>query len=599
MKHFFQSFFASLLAFIVAGIILIFIFIAALIGSMAGSSASFLSGNANKVKLKDNSVLQIKFEDEIVDRTKDNPFEGFDFRNIGLSGRLGLNHILKAIHRAKDDEKIKGICLNLTEIQTGMATMEEIRNALIDFKKSGKWIISYSEVYSQATYYLASVSDDIYIYPEGNLDFKGFRAEIAFMKGALDKLEIEAQIIRGRNNKFKSAVEPLMYDHMSDANRAQMEKYVGSLWDHYVAKVSEARGISVEDLNKIADSLYVREAKDAVTYRLADHVAYKDVILDTLRNKLGLEKGEKINFVEFTKYMRKKKFDKDKLLEKNKIAVIYASGSIQSGENEQEAMGSETISEAIRDARTDTTVKAIVFRVNSPGGSALASDVMWREVVLAKNTKPVVVSMGDVAASGGYYISCASTKIYANPNTITGSIGVFGVLPNTQKFFNNKLGITFDGIKTNHYSDFADFTRPLTHDEFNIIQQGVDQIYDLFLSHVADGRKMAKADVDSIGQGRVWSGADAKELGLIDEFGGLEDAIAGAAKLAGLENYKIKELPKEKNPFEEIFGVLMDEAKVSFLKSELGSRYTWYAQVRQATKLNGMQALMPYSIRIY
>jgi len=603
MKQFFKSFLGSLLGVFVAGIIVMILFFAMLIGSMAGS-ASMFGKNGKEFKVKDNSVLYIKLNNPIVERTSSNPFDNFDFGSMSSNKPLGLNDIFESLEMAKTDDRIKGIYLDLSSIPAGFATIQEVRNALLDFKESGKWIISYSEMYSQGAYYIASVADEIYLYPEGYLDYRGLRSEIAFFKGTLEKLEIEAQIIRGRNNKFKSAVEPFMLDKMSDANREQTMKYVGSLWAQVLKGISEERGISVEELTEIADSMYIRNAKDAVEYKMVDKLIYKDEMLALLREKLEIEEKEDINTAALGKYFNakdpnKKGKEDDEDEEKDHIAIVYASGNIVSGKNSDGIMGSETTSKALREARLDSTVKAIVFRINSGGGSALASDVMWREAVLASKEKPFIVSMGDVAASGGYYIACAADKIYASPTTITGSIGVLGILPNCKDFFKNKLGITFDGVKTNTYSDLGTISRALTPAEYNIIQESVEEIYLSFKQKVADGRGMTVDEVDSVGQGRVWSGTDALEIGLVDELGGLKEAIAEAAKMAELEDYELMAFPKKKDPFEEFFKELTGEAEARILKAQLGSNYKYYQYAKSLSEMDAIQARLPYLIEIY
>ncbi len=588
MKQFFKFVFASIIGILFSVFILAIILI-----SIAGLGEK-------PVKIEPNSILHIQLNQEILDRTTENPFENFDFSTGESKESLGLKKdILDNIKKAKEDKNIAGI-------HAGMATADEIRKALIDFKTSGKFIYSYSELYSQKAYYLASVSDSVFVYPEGILEFRGLSSEKTFIKGLLEKLEVQPQIIRGKNNKYKSAVEPLILDKMSDANREQTSKYVNSIWNHLVKGISESRKISVEELTQIADSLRIRKGKDAVLYKLADAAIYKDEVLAILKDKVGADDEKKIKFVSLKKYSRAgKQEDEDEeekgKFKKDKIAVVYAQGDIESGKGDNETIGSERISEAIRKARKDEKVKAVVLRVNSPGGSALASDVIWREVGLTKAVKPVIVSMGDVAASGGYYISCNASAIVAGENTITGSIGVFGVLPNTQKFFNNKLGITFDGVKTNKYSDLGNTSRPLSADEFNIIQEEVDYIYDDFIGKVSTGRNVEKANVDSIGQGRVWSGTDAKEIHLIDEFGGIERAIELAAEKAGTTDYRLTYLPKQGNPVEQILNEIMgggdEESKI--IANALGVNYKYYRQLKQIVKMSGVQARMPYLIEIY
>lgn len=596
MKQFFKFMFASMLGTLVTIFISIIIFFV-MIGAIISSAAS--SGKEKIVEIDDNALLHVKLDYPIVDRASNNPFENFNFETFEAKEALSLSSILKNIKKAKDDEKIKGIYLDLSLINGGMASVEEIRNALVDFKKSGKFIVSYSETYTQKTYYLASVADEVYLNPAGIMELRGLASQLMFFKGALEKLDIEAQIIR--HGKFKSAVEPFMLDKMSDSNREQTKKILNSIWGSVLTDIAESRELTIKTINNLADSVSVRDAEDAVKYGFIDKLTYKDQVFEELRAKLGTDKDDEINYVALHKYKNSKPIDKikDELKNKEKIAIVYASGSIVSGKSSKEEMGSETISKAIREARLDEDVKAIVLRVNSPGGSALASDVMWREVVLAKKVKPVIVSMGDVAASGGYYISCAADKIVASEQTITGSIGVFGMIPNAQGFFNNQLGITFDTVKTNIHSDMMTIFRPLTAEEKAIIQQGVEDVYDDFITKVAEGRGISKNQVDSIGQGRVWTGKDAKEIGLVDELGGLDKAIEIAADHAKLENYKLVAYPKRKDPFEEFAISIAGDVETAIMKKTLGHSYKYYKQLETVKNQRGIMAKMPYEIDVY
>ena len=583
--------FASMTGSFILIVILFFIFM-----GMVLSVASL--SKKEVVIVPANSVLQLKLNEEITDRSSSNPFNNFDFSSFNTTKSPGLNEILQNIKKAKTDDNIKGIFLDLGTIPSGIATIEEIRNALLDFKSSKKFIVSYSEEYTQKAYYIASVSDKVYLYPEGALDFKGLNGEVMFFKGLLDKLDVDVQILR--HGKFKSAVEPFVLDKMSEPNKEQTLKYISGIWNHMLEGISESRKMSVFQLNGIADSFKIQKAQDAVTYKLVDKLLYKDELLAELRNLLGIGKKEKINSISLQKYTsvpdKTKKIHKTK----DKIAVIYALGEIVSGKGDDETIGSDRISEAIRKARLDSAVKAIVLRVNSPGGSALASDVIWREVDLSKKTKPVVVSMGDVAASGGYYIACAATRIVADPTTLTGSIGVFGLIPNLKGLYNNKLGVSFDNVKTNNYADIGSTYRPLTKSEENIYQTSVENIYETFITHVAEGRGMTKEKVDSIGQGRVWNGVDAIKIGLIDEFGGLEKSIEIAAKLAKIEEYKIQSLPAQKDPFTQIMEELSGESTdQTILKNKLGELFEFYNYIQYVKNTKGVQARIPYTIKIY
>lgn len=553
-------------------------------------------GEKEEVKVKENTILHVKFDGEIVDRGTKNPFGDFDFGSFKPVKKYGLNDILENIKKAKDDDNIKGIYLDLSSLPAGMATTEEIRNALLDFKSSGKFITSYCEVYSQKSYYLASVADDVWLNPAGLMEWRGLSAELMFFKGMLEKLDVEPQVIR--HGKFKSAIEPFILDKMSEANREQTEKYIGSLWNHFVAQIAESRGLTVDKLNEIADNALIQDAQDAVDQQMIDALLYKDEVITELKQRVGVEDDDKLKFISIGKYTDAK-VKKDKEFSNDKIAVIYASGGIESGNGDDETIGSEKISKAIRKARKDDKVKAVVLRVNSPGGSALASDVIWREVVLTSKEKPIIASMGDVAASGGYYISCAADAILASPNTITGSIGVFGLLPNMQGLLNNKLGITIDTVKTNKFSDIGTPFRALTEEERMIIQKGVDDIYIDFITKVGEGRDLTPDQVDSIGQGRVWSGVDALDLGLVDQLGGLEDAIALAAEKAELDNYRVVDYPEREDPLKELLKELSGEGEQAFLKAQLGENYRYYKIMNEVMSLKGVQARMPFEMYVH
>ena len=588
MKEFFKFVFASMIGVILsffAVFILFIIFISVMVAS---------AGSDGKVEVSANSVMHISLDYPISERSDKNPFTDFNFMGFESKKTLGLKEILSGIEAAKSDDNIKGIYLDASSVSAGFATIEEIRNAMIDFRKSGKFIIAYSEVYTQGAYYLATAADKIYLNPEGMLDFRGLSSESLFFKGALDKLGIEAQIIKV--GTYKSAVEPFILEKMSEPNREQVTSFLGSMYDHFLSKISESRKIPKATLFTIADNAKVRDPKDAVALKMVDGLLYKDQVLDNLKSRTGIDKKKDVKSVSIEDYAADE--SKDSSTSSNKIAVIYANGEIISGEGNDETMGSERISRAIRKARTDDKVKAVVLRVNSPGGSALASDVMWREVVLTKKVKPVIVSMGDVAASGGYYIACAADSIFAQPNTITGSIGVFGIIPNMQKFFNDKLGITFDGVKTGRYADLGDVSRPLTEGERLIIQQEVNKIYNTFTKKVADGRKKSQAYVDSIGQGRVWSGTEALKNGLVDRLGDIDDAIASAAKKAKLKDYKIVSYPTQVDPFKSLFSNSADKVRLYFVQKELGDNFTYYEQLKSALKVSGVQARMPYNITV-
>ena len=553
------------------------------------------SGDSNEVQLDKPHVLRLELNGAIQDRVEEMSFDLSKITGQDVN-ILGLNDILANIKKAKTDENIKGIYIEMGMLSTGFATREEIRNALLDFKESGKFITTYSEIYTQGSYYLASVADYICMYPEGGMELRGLNSTIPFFTNALKKMGIEPQVIR--HGKFKSAVEPFMLTEMSDENREQIETYMGSIWEHFLKNVASDRELTRDRLNEMAENLEIQTTEDAVRLGLVDSLFYRDQFQNHLANLMEQENYYDINFISLKKYNKVKNENARDKFKKEKVAVIYAQGEIQSGEGSETVIGSERISKAIRKARKDEKVKAIVLRVNSPGGSALASDVIWREMKLANEEKPVVVSMGDVAASGGYYIACASDKIYASPNTITGSIGVFGIMPNIEELMTDKIGITFDNVKTNKFADLGSVNRPLTQEEYDIIQKGVVDVYNTFTSKVAEGRDMSQENVDDIGQGRVWSGTNAMDINLIDEYGGLEAAVAGAAELAELEDYRIFELPEQKDPFQELLEQLEEDMQTSWIKYQLGDQYKYYKTIQDIKHLKGVQARMPYQFVI-
>ena len=579
--------FASMLGFILAGVVLIFIFIAII-------SAAISSSSDKEVAIDENSVLEIKLENPLKERTSKSPFDDLNF-DLSSKRDLGLDDILKNIEKAGKDNDIKGIFLNLSSVNAGMAQLEEIRNALEIFKASKKFIYAYSEDYDQANYYLASVADSVFLNPEGSFNWHGFRTELMFMKGALEKLEIEPEVIR--HGKFKSAVEPFIAEKMSPENRLQVSQLVHGLWNYYVGRVSQSRHAEESSFMDAAYNMSVRTPEKAVALKFVDRLAYEDEVQSTLKKATGLEEKDKVKFIALKKYNKVKGTSKP--FSNQKIAVIYAVGSIGSGDGDENSIGSDKIAATIRKARLDTTIKAIVLRVNSPGGSALASDVIWREMELAKKSKPVIASMSDVAASGGYYISCGADTIVCEPTTITGSIGVFGLLFNAQKLLNNKLGLTFDTVKTGRFAGIGSPTRPLSPEEREIIQEEVERIYDTFISHVSEGRNISKAEVDSMGQGRVWSGIDAKRLGLIDVLGGLNTAIEIAAKKAGLDAYRTIALPESEDMIRKLIEDFSEDASIEAARKNFGVAYDYYSEVHSMLNQQGVLARMPFDINIY
>ena len=530
---------------------------------------------------------------EIPERTNANDL-GFIFTgsSFKVSDNAGMNDIINNIKAAATDPNISGIFLELSTIGTSSANIEEIRNELNEFKKSGKFIVSYAETYSQSAYYLASVSDEIYMFPDGILDIHGMASQNMFYKHLFEKLDIEMQIIRPENNKFKSAVEPYFLDKMSDANREQNTVLLNSIWNKICNDISVSRGIDVNTINDLADDLTLMfEPETALENKFIDGLMYRDELIAKLKQNLNIEDSKKLNLIKNTQYA---KVRPELYNGKDKIGIVYAEGQIIDGEGDDTTIGGESLSKAIRAARNDDKVKAIVMRVNSPGGSAMASEVIRREVELAAKEKPVIVSMGNYAASGGYWISSSADYIFADPNTLTGSIGVFGTVPNLKGFMNDKLGLTFDEVKTNENSDFGTLTKPLSPYQLKMMQKHVTETYDDFITLVSETRNLRKTFVDSIAQGRVWSGSNAIEIGLVDELGGIEQAIAYAAEKAGLESYSIKEFPKQEDMFESLLQTNKQEYYTkTILKDKLGDKVKYLEALERLNQTEGVQALMP------
>ncbi|HET6557018.1 MAG TPA: signal peptide peptidase SppA [Prolixibacteraceae bacterium] len=588
MKDFFKFTLASIVGIMIAGLLLFFIFI--------GILSAMISASDQPATISANTMLMLKFDYEIVDRAQHNPFDGLAIGLFEGNRAVGLNDILDCIRKAKDDDNIKGIYLNPRDIYAGMATVEEIRAALKDFKTSGKFVYAYGENISQKAYYLISVADSVVMNPQGMVDFRGLGGERSFYKKGLEKLGVDVQIVR--HGKFKAAVEPFLLEKMSDENRLQTETYLKSIWNEMLTDISESRKLTVEQLNSIADSVAsFRRADFALEKKLVDRLKYKDQVIDDLKQLTSTSEKDDINAVEIQKYTKVPEQREHKGLARNKIAVIYASGSIDASVS-GEGVQSEEFSRTIREARRDSSIKAIVLRINSPGGSAYGSEVIWREVKLAAQAKPVIASMGDVAASGGYYIAAAADTILADRTTITGSIGIFGMIPNIQELMSEKLGITQDVVTTNDHSDMISLTRPMTAFERDLMQSIVEEGYQTFITRVAEGRKMDVAAVDVVGEGRVWAAPNAKDIKLVDAYGGLTDAIAMAKEMAKLDNYRVVNLPKQKDPFQELMKGFSESAKASFFKEELGENYKHYRQLRTLMQQKGIMTRMEYDIDI-
>ncbi|WP_142682940.1 signal peptide peptidase SppA [Chitinophaga polysaccharea] len=578
--RFFKVFLAAFLAFVAFTAICFFILLI-----MIGKAIT-----PEKVTISPNSVLVLETGQSYNEQKVVNPLGALI--NDESAETPGLYQVVRLIENAAGDDNIKGIYLKVNGNPNGFASTEELRNALLRFRKSRKFVYAYGEVMDQNAYYLASAADKVYLNPKGGVDFTGFASQIMFLKGTLDKLEIKPEIFYC--GKFKNATEPLRETQMTDANRIQTTQFLGELYGTFLEGISAARNIDTATLHSYANENLIQQASDALKYKLVDGLKYDDEVTAELKSKTGIKQDETANLVTLGKY--NSGTDLSSGSGDARLALIYAEGDIISGESERDkTIASDDYIREIRKAREDKNVKAIVFRVNSGGGSALASEVIWRELSLAKKVKPVVVSMGDYAASGGYYISCMADSIFAEPNTLTGSIGVFGVMFNMQDFFKNKAGVTFDGVKTAPYADLGSIGRPLTDAERRFIQSGVDSIYASFKSRVVAGRKLAPAIIDSIAQGHVWSGLRAKELGLVDRIGGINEALACAAKLAKLSEYRLREFPEAKNPLSKLAKTFGGNMRMEMVKKELGANYEIYQQIKDVQQLHGdIQARMPF-----
>ncbi|HEX7906396.1 MAG TPA: signal peptide peptidase SppA [Chitinophagaceae bacterium] len=584
MRNFFKTFFASFLALVIFTVLGFFL----LIGFISGLTSK------GKPKVDKGSVLVLNLGQLYKEQLQKNPFavlSGDDDKDTP-----GLYDVIRLLHTAKKDKNIEGIYIQANPSPNGFAASSEIRDALLDFKTSGKFIIAHGDVITQKTYSIANVADKIYVSPQGALEWVGYSVDYVFLKGTLDKLDIQPQIFYA--GKFKSATEPLRVEKMTAENKLQTTVWLNDLYDDLLIKTGEVRKIDTATLRQLANEGVIQTAKDAVDNKLLDGIKYDDEVKDEIKNKLKIDKYQRISFITINAYMEAAKYIKSG---GEKIALIYAEGDIVDGKGDQENIGSDHYRTLIRKARLDKTIKAIVFRINSGGGSSMASENIWRELSLAKKEKPVIVSFGDVAASGGYYIACAADSIFAQRNTITGSIGVFGIIPNMEGFFKNKLGVTFDGVKTGPYADAMTITRPMNEKEKQLIQKEIEIIYTLFKQRVADGRKKDTAYIDSIAQGRVWTGLRAIDIGLIDRFGGIEDAVKSAASMAKLTDYQVKEFPEPQGLLEKIFGKSTPLSYNEQVKQEIGEdNYKLYQQLKKIKEMsNTVQARLPFEFFIH
>ncbi len=585
MRAFLKTFFASFLALVVFSVIGVLL----LIGVIAGFAS------ADKPVIGKNAVLVLDLSTGFKERAQSNPF------NSLINGKEldnpSLYDMVRMIHFAQSDSTVKGIYIICNNNANGFAASEEIRAALQDFKKSNKFIIAYGETISQKGYYVGNIADRFFCHPQGGVDWTGLSSDMLYLKGMLDKLEIQPQIFYA--GKFKSATEPLRETKMTEANRIQTGVWLGDLYNRMLMAAAESRHMDTAQLRNLAIQGTIQTAHDALSNGLVDGLRYDDEVKTIITDKLRQEENSKINFVSFSDYAKATDYKQDGY--GGKISVIYADGDIVSGDGDNEQVGSDAFRSLIRKARLDKEVKAIVFRVNSPGGSSLASEVIWREISLARKEKPVVVSMGDVAASGGYYIACNADSVFANAGTITGSIGVFSVVPNFQSFFKNKLGITFDGVKTAPFADMGSSDRPLTETEKRFFQAMVDTIYHTFKTRVANGRKKDMLFIDSIAQGRVWTGGRALGIGLVDRIGTLQNAVECAARMAKLKDYRIKEYPEKKNLLDQIMNSYKKSIRTEIMKEEIGvDQVRVMKQLKQVKQMMGIpQARLPFMAEIH
>jgi protease-4 len=569
---------------------MLFFFGIVIIGAIAGSGDE-------SVDVKKNSVIELDLSDVTLDYAGKINFKEFNYFETNHNG---LSDVLNALENAKTDDKIKGVSILNNQSKLGLAQSQALRQKLEEFKKSGKFVVAYSDFLSQKDYYLNSVADTLYLNPIGELDFKGLSSEVLFMKELQEKTGVKMEVIR--HGKYKSAVEPYLNQEMSPANREQVTVLLNSVWNTIANDISKSRNIPVDTLNSIANKLNARTPKLALANKLIDKIAYEDEYHIAIKSKLKVAKDEDYNKVSILDYAKNNATSVSSFTKKDVIAVIYAQGEIRGGEGEVNIIGEGSIKRSLEEARKDKNVKSIVLRVDSPGGSALTSELIWREIELTKKVKPVVVSMGNVAASGGYYIACNANTIFAEPSTITGSIGVFGVLPNMSSLAKN-IGINAEQVKTHENASGYSLFEPIDENFKKFTLESVENIYTTFLNRVATGRKMTVAQVDSIAQGRVWTGADAIKLGLVDKMGGLEDAIKHAATLGKTKSYKIENYPEYEKNFEDLLkgltGISMFQSKEELLKEHIGEEsYQLLQQIKRANQLKGIQAMMPFELKI-
>jgi protease-4 len=569
---------------------LVFFFGIIIIGSIAG-------GNEDIVTIEENSVIELDLSKVTLDYAGKTSYKDFNYFEADHDG---VTDILNAIEAAKNDDKIKGISILNNQSQLGLAQMKSVRDKLEEFKKTGKFVYAYANYYSQGEYYLNSVANKVYLNPVGEVDFKGLSAEILYLKELQEKSGVKFEVIR--HGKYKSAVEPFLAQEMSPENREQMTVLLHSVWNSIVADIAKSRKVTVAQLDAIANTLGARTPELALANKMIDKIAYEDEYHDAIRNLLKVDKKEKYNSVSITDYAKTAALTVEDYSKDDIIAVIYAQGEIMSGEGDVNVIGEGSIKRSLEEARNDDDVKAIVLRVDSPGGNALTSELIWREIEITKKVKPVVVSMGNYAASGGYYIAANANRIFAEPNTITGSIGVFGMLPNINQLSKN-IGINAEQVKTHTNASGYSIFEPMDENFKGYVLESIEKTYATFLKRVAEGRNMSTAQVDAMAQGRVWTGIDAQKLGLVDEIGGLEAAIKYAAKLGKTTSYRTENFPEYEKDFEDLLanftGIAMFQTKEQLLKEQLGEEgFQMLEQIKRVKSRKGIQAMMPYELNI-
>lgn len=632
-KQFLASLLGSTVALIVAGTLLIFIFVGALVGGLTSAFAEAGDGVESDfdfgVDIEEGSVLHLTFDAPFVERGMEVPSFSFGLGGVDAESSTGLNHFLSDMERAAEDDRIEGILIQADAVSGYPSMLGEVRDALVRFKDSGKWIVAWSEVYTQSAYWLSTVADGVYLHPEGGIDMRGMGMETMFYKRMLEDVGVEMTIVRGPDNKYKSAVEPYFRENLSDANREQNMALLEDFWARMGGDIASARGMSVAELDADINALAMRTTGDFLERGYVDGLLYEDELHAMLLDKGAQEDDDEESHARFVglKQYHNPDFFEDFITtlqadleggdkeeegeegaesEASAVAVVYAVGAIESGQGDDATIGSDRIAGALRAARLDPEVGAVVLRVNSPGGSALASDVIWRETVLLKEAgKPVVASMSDLAASGGYYISCAADHILAQPNTITGSIGVFGVLPSFGKLAREHIGLDFDGVKLHEHADALNGHTPVQGEALAAINEGVTEIYDSFIARVAEGRGMTVEGVNEVARGRVWTGQDAMDIGLVDGMGNLQDAVAMAAELSGMVDPDLVELPVAVDPFEQFIedfagvSTAMAMAEAAGLDDAFLAPLLEVEALIQAAPQDRIQARMPYTIRLY